>query len=171
MTTRAVVLIGPMGVGKSSIGRKLAKALSRTFTDTDSVIVRENGPIPAIFAEHGEAYFREIEREVVARSVAAGGVLALGGGAPLNAQTQAILREQIVILLDVSESVIAGRIGHGEGRPLLASDDNPVEKWKRLRAERWPVYESLADATFDTSRGHIAHIVSAIAEWVQEEER
>ncbi|MBV0894938.1 shikimate kinase [Microbacterium sp. NC79] len=170
MTARAIVLIGPMGVGKSSIGRKLAKALSRTFTDTDSVIARENGPIPTIFAEHGETYFRERERDVVARAVAEGGVVALGGGAPLNRQTQRLLREHSVILLDVSETVIAGRIGQGEGRPLLA-DSDPVEKWKRLRAERWPVYESLADVTFDTSRGHIAHIVSAIAEWVQEEER
>ena len=171
MTTRAVVLIGPMGVGKSSIGRKLAKALSRTFTDTDTVIVRENGPIPKIFEEHGEAHFREIERDVVARSVEGGGVVALGGGAVLNTQTQAVLRDHLVVLLDVSEVVIAGRIGHGEGRPLLASDDEPTETWKRIRAERWPVYESLADKTFDTSRGHIAHIVSAIAEWVQEEER
>ncbi len=171
MTTSAIVLIGPMGVGKSSIGRKLAKALSRTFTDTDSVIAREHGPIPQIFEQRGEAFFRDVERDIVARSVAEGGVVALGGGAVLNAQTQDLLRDHRVILLDVSEAVIAGRIGHGEGRPLLATDDDPIESWKRIRAERWPIYESLAHKTFDTSRGHIAHIVSAIAEWVQEEER
>lgn len=171
MTSRAIVLIGPMGVGKSSIGRKLAKALSLPFTDTDSVIARENGPIPKIFEEQGEPRFREIERDVVARAVADGGVVALGGGAVLNAQTQQLLREHRVVLLDVSESVVAGRIGHGEGRPLLASDDDPMQTWKRIREQRWPVYESLADKTVDTSRGHIAHIVSAIAEWVQEEER
>lgn len=172
MTTRAVVLIGPMGVGKSSIGRKLAKALSRTFLDTDSVIAREHGPIPQIFAQHGEAYFREVEREAVARAVADGGVVALGGGAVLNESTRELLREHRVVLLDVSEAVVAGRIGHGEGRPLLSGvDEDPMIRWKRIRAERWPVYESLADVTFDTSRGHIAYVVSAIAEWVQEEEQ
>lgn len=170
MTEKAIVLIGPMGVGKSSVGRKLAKLLETTFVDTDSVIARENRPIPEIFATLGEAHFRELEREVVARSVADGGVVALGGGAVLNEATQRVLADHRVVLLDVDETVVSARLGAGTGRPLLASEDDPMIKWRRIRDERWPLYESLADVTFDTSRGHIAHIVSAIAEWVKEEQ-
>lgn len=171
MTGSAIVLIGPMGVGKSSIGRKLAKVLETTFSDTDSVIAREHGAIPDIFSTHGEPHFRELEHRAVADALTQGGVVALGGGAVLDHRTQALLREHLVILLDSEESVIAGRIGQGSGRPLLAGEDDPVERWKRIRAERLPLYQSLADVTFDTSRGHISHIVSVIAEWIQENKK
>lgn len=164
-TPRAVVLVGPMGAGKSSIGKKLAKVLERSFIDTDAVIAREHGPIPEIFAEHGEAHFRELEQRAVADAVAGGGVVALGGGAVLTAATRELLAEHDVVLLTVEPRVVAGRIAGG-GRPLLAGED-PMQRWLRIRDERRPLYEEVADATFDTSTGRIQAVVERIADWVR----
>lgn len=155
-----------MGAGKSSIGRKVAKSLGRTFIDTDSVIVREHGPIPEIFAAHGEPHFRALERDAVAAAVATGSVVALGGGAVLDPSTRTLLGEHDVVLLTVSERVVAHRIAGG-GRPLLAGDEDPVARWRRIMTERRPLYEEVADATFDTSSGRIATVVENIADWVR----
>ncbi|WP_367651723.1 shikimate kinase [Curtobacterium sp. MCPF17_052] len=75
-----LVVIGPMGAGKSSVGRRVAKALGVPFTDTDRVIAREHGPIPKLFAERGEPAFRELEAAAVRRAVQIGGVVSVGGG-------------------------------------------------------------------------------------------
>jgi len=165
MTERAVVLIGPMGAGKTSIGRRVARALERTFTDTDKVVVRDHGAIAELFTTHGEAHFREVERAAVAEALARGGVVALGGGAVLDAATRADLVGHDVVLLTVQPHVVASRIG-GSTRPLLNAED-PVERWARIYDERRPVYEEVADVTFDTSSGPLADIVTAIVEWVR----
>ncbi|KAA9087003.1 shikimate kinase [Microbacterium radiodurans] len=167
MTDRAIVLIGPMGAGKSSIGKKLARALGVAFTDSDSLIARAHGPIEQIFREHGEARFRELEAAAVAEALAAGGVVALGGGAVLHADTQRALREHRVVLLTVSERTIAGRL-RDTTRPLLQGDD-PIARWREVFAARRDLYDSLAEATFDTSTGPIQDIVDAVAAWAQEE--
>lgn len=166
MTGPAIVLIGPMGAGKSSIGKKLARALGTTFVDSDALIVREHGAIEQLFADHGEEHFREIERRAVADAIGRGGVVALGGGAVLHADTQRDLAEHRVVLLTVSERTIASRLA-GTTRPLLQGDD-PIARWREVAESRREVYERLADVRFDTSTGPIQDIVDAVAAWAQE---
>lgn len=154
-----------MASGKSSLGRRVAKQLGRTFTDTDSVVVREHGPIPDLFATKGEAYFRELEHAAVRDAVAAGGVVALGGGAVLDVRTRALLAEHDVVYLTVSAQTVRSRLGGG-GRPLLAGDD-PVARWKEIATERAPLYTEVADVTFDTSRGKLSAVVANIVAWAE----
>lgn len=165
MTDGAIVLVGPMGAGKTSVGRRVARALELPFTDTDKIVVRAHGPIPDLFVAHGEAHFRALERTAVVEALAGGGVVALGGGAVLDADTRADLRAHRVVLLTVQPHVIASRIG-GEARPLLAGED-PVERWNRIFTERRPVYEEVADVEFDTSAGPLAAVVAKIVTWAQ----
>ena len=154
-----------MGAGKTSIGRRVARALDEPFQDTDKIIVRDHGPIPEIFATHGEAYFRALERGAVADAVARGGVVALGGGAVLDPLTRERLAAHRVVLLTVSPQVVASRI-HGDDRPLLAGED-PVERWTRIYEERRPLYESTAHIAFDTSSGPLAHVIDDIVAWAR----
>ncbi|MGZ0069543.1 shikimate kinase [Microbacterium arborescens] len=166
MTAPAIVLIGPMGAGKSSIGKKLARVLGTTFTDSDALVVRDHGPIERLFAEHGEERFRELERLAVAEALGRGGVVALGGGAVLHPDTRSDVASHRVVLLTVSEQTIASRLA-GTTRPLLQGED-PVKRWREVAESRRELYEQLADARFDTSTGRIQDIVDAIAAWAQE---
>ncbi|MEV8133748.1 shikimate kinase [Microbacterium aurantiacum] len=161
----AIVLVGPMGAGKTSIGRRVARDLGVGFSDTDKIVVRDHGPIPQIFVEHGEAHFRELEHHAVAEALRAGGVVALGGGAILDARTRSLLETHRVVLLTVSPQTVAGRL-HGDDRPLLAGDD-ALERWKRIWTERRPLYDSVADVTFDTSRGPLSRVVDSVTAWVR----
>ncbi|MBF0815375.1 shikimate kinase [Microbacterium paludicola] len=167
---RALVLVGPMGAGKSSIGRRLARTLGVRFRDTDSAVVKEHGPIADIFAAHGEPHFRALEHEAVIAAVARGGVVALGGGAVLHPGTRAALRDHHVVLLTVEERVVAGRIRAQQKRPLLSGDGDPLDAWIRIRDAREPIYREVADAVFDTSRGPLGDVVTAIAAWVRAED-
>jgi len=165
----AIVLIGPMGAGKTSIGRRVAKALTIPFRDTDSEIVKEHGPIPEIFERLGEPAFRAIEHEAVLRVIAQGGIIALGGGAPMHPETRAALADTPVVLLTVSERVIASRI-RGQKRPLLnRAERDPLDEWIRIRDERMPVYESVASVIFDTSTGPMQGVVDRIVSWARAE--
>ncbi len=166
MNGPAIVLIGPMGAGKTSVGRRVARTLGVDFADTDKIVVRGHGPIPDIFSRHGEAHFRALERAAVGEALAAGGVVALGGGAVLDADTRADLAAHRVALLTVSPQIIASRIG-GAGRPLLQGED-PVTRWTRIYEARRPIYDDVADAVFDTSSGPLADVVTRIVEWVRE---
>src|SRR5690606_37970521 len=101
-----LVLVGPMGSGKTSVGRRVAKMLSVAFVDTDKRIVAAHGPIPEIFSAHGEAHFRALEAAAVADALSEGGVVSVGGGAVTSAQTRELLREHPVVFLTVTpESV------------------------------------------------------------------
>ncbi|MGZ8803684.1 MAG: shikimate kinase [Microbacterium sp.] len=164
----AIVLIGPMGAGKTSIGRRVARALESPFADTDKIVVRDHGPIPALFARDGEEHFRELERAAVVEALAQGGVVALGGGAILDAATRADLADHRVVFLTVSPHIVAARV-HGGDRPLLA-DDDPVGRWQRIFAERRELYEEVADITLDTSSGPLAAVVAQIVDWAQEQQ-
>ena len=113
--TRPVALIGPMAAGKTSIGRKLASRLGRTFADTDRLVVLEHGPIPEIFAERGEAAFRHWEAQAVQHALTPGTVVALGGGAVLDADTRALLREQATVVLVTVDERAAERPIAGAG--------------------------------------------------------
>ncbi|WP_341999545.1 shikimate kinase [Microbacterium sp. LWH7-1.2] len=167
MTSRsdAVVLIGPMGAGKTSIGKKAARALGVPFFDTDAAVVRDHGPIEQLFAEYGEAHFRAAERAAVVEGLATGGVVSLGGGAVLNPETRADLAGHRVVLLTVSPRVVAGRV-RDSNRPLLQGDD-AIERWTAIFEERRPVYEELADIIFDTSTGPLQDVVDALVAWVR----
>jgi shikimate kinase len=161
----ALVIVGPMGAGKTSIGKKVARELGATFTDTDAAIVREHGPIPALFETHGEPYFRALERAAVTAALRNGGVVALGGGAVTDAATRADLSRHRVVLLTVSPEIVRSRIG-GANRPLLNGGD-AVAQWERILAERRALYDEVADATFDSSAGHISAVAAAIARWAR----
>ena len=167
MTGRCVVLIGPMGAGKTSIGRKTAKILGVGFFDTDVAVAREHGPIPEIFATAGEAQFRRFERDAVRAALDTDGIVALGGGAVLDPDTRADLATHPVVLLTVDPRTVAGRIA-GHGRPLLAGDD-AMARWRDVAASRDALYRQLADVTFDTSTGHIRDIVARVARWIEQQ--
>jgi len=163
VTAATVALIGPMGAGKTSVGRRLARHLDRRFIDTDSVIAAEHGAIPDLFATVGEGAFRAIEREVVQRELRTGAVVALGGGAVLDESTRAALADCTVVLLTVSEQAVADRLAGGR-RPLLTEG---IASWRRIAAERDPVYRALADVTVDTSRRPMTTIAAELAEQLQ----
>ncbi|MGP6204101.1 shikimate kinase [Microbacterium sp.] len=161
-----LVLVGPMGAGKTSIGRRVAKALGVTFIDTDAVVQREHGPIEQIFEIQGESTFRSWERAAIQDALGRGGaVVSLGGGAVLDADTRADLATCDVVMLTVDPRVVAGRI-QGTARPLLSGED-PLERWRRIWQERRPLYESVADITIDTSTGPLQHVVDEIVSWAR----
>ena len=146
---RSVVLVGMMGVGKSTIGRRLAARLRLSFTDADHEIeVAHAGmTIPEIFADHGEPYFRDGEARVIARLLeSAPGVLATGGGAFMREDTRDRIRAKAVsIWLQADADVILRRVRRRVDRPLLQTED-PAATIQRLIEVRYPVYQ-LADLT------------------------
>ena len=159
-----IVLIGPPGGGKSTVGRALSHDLQRSFSDTDSLIEeREKSSISDIFTEQGEGYFRAIEEEVVAKALEMeSGVLSLGGGAILSQVTQELLRKSgsEIVFLDVSITGAAPRIGFNRDRPLLI--DNPRARWVALMAARRHIYESLATHTVNTDDKSSNETVEAV---------
>ncbi|WP_404432857.1 shikimate kinase [Microbacterium lacus] len=163
-----VVLIGPMGAGKTSVGRRVAKRLGRPFFDSDIAVKLAHGPIEDIFATSGEAHFRELERAAVREGLATGGVVSLGGGAVLDAATRADLAHHRVALLTVESTIVAARV-KGSLRPLLQGED-AAARWNDIYRERLPIYEELADATFDTSHGPLQDVVDAVTQWVRSTE-
>ncbi len=146
-----VVLIGPPGAGKSTIGRKLARELGVELYDTDAGIEDETGrTIPEIFADDGEPEFRRIEERVVRRAVLNHkGVVSLGGGAVLSGATRELLRERTVVYLEISVAEGLRRTGANSNRPLLAGDD-PGAKYRRLMRERRPLYREVASVRVRT---------------------
>lgn len=144
---RAIVLVGMMGSGKSSVGRKLALRLGLPFMDADTEIETAAGiSIPEIFAQHGEATFRSGERRVIARLLGANKalVLATGGGAFMNAETRACIAEKgISVWLKADQDILMRRVRKRANRPLLQTAD-PEGTLRALLVEREPVY-ALAD--------------------------
>jgi shikimate kinase len=148
---RSLVMVGLMGCGKSSVGRRLAQRLDIPFVDADDEIERSaQKAIPEIFADHGEAYFRDGERRVIRRILANGPqVLATGGGAYMNAETRATVRSAgIAIWLRAELPVLMRRVMKRDNRPLLKVDD-PEAVMRRLMEARYPVYAE-ADITVES---------------------
>ncbi|MEO8262626.1 MAG: shikimate kinase [Pseudolysinimonas sp.] len=163
MTRPPVVLVGPMGAGKTRVGKRVARLLDAGFTDTDKMIVAQHGPIAAIFAEQGEPRFRELERAAVVAALSQADVVSLGGGAVLDADTRADLASQRVVFLTVSARAVEGRLGDGK-RPLIRDG---VNDWQRIFDERRALYDEVADLKIDTShRGHDS-IAEEVAQWVR----
>jgi shikimate kinase len=148
---RSVVLVGMMGAGKSSIGRRLAARLGIPFIDADTEIEKAAGmSIAEIFTAHGEPYFRAGETRVIARLLDAGPqVLATGGGAFMNADTRAAIHAKgVSVWLRATIEVLARRIKRRNDRPLLKNVD-PIETLRRLIDERYPIYAQ-ADVTVES---------------------
>lgn len=145
-----VVLVGPPGSGKSTVGRLLAGRLGAEFRDTDADVEGEAGmAISDLFVEHGEPHFRELERAAIARALAEhAGVLALGGGAILDAGTRAGLGSHAVAFLDVGLPAAAKRVGFETSRPLLLG--NVRGQLKQLLDARRPLYAEVATWRVET---------------------
>lgn len=165
-----IVLVGLMGAGKTTVGRRLAEKLGLTFIDADHEIeIAAGQTIPEIFAEHGEAYFRDGERKVIARLLENGAqVLATGGGAYMNADTRNAIRTHgISIWLRADFDLLMRRVRRRSNRPLLQNDD-PEAVMRKLIAERYPIYAE-ADITVDSR--DVAHtsivntIIKTLARW------
>lgn len=163
-----VVLVGPPGSGKSTVGRALSALLDLPFADTDDDIEAEAGmPIGEIFVEHGEPHFRKLERAAIRRSLAAhNGVLALGGGAVTDVDTRAELSEHVVVFLDVSLAEAAHRVGFDTSRPLLLG--NVRGQLKALMDARRPMYEQVAKHTVDVSGDTPDQLAARIARLLEE---
>ncbi|WP_233162273.1 3-dehydroquinate synthase [Glycomyces salinus] len=146
-----VVIVGPPGSGKTTVGNALAERLGVTFRDTDADIAAAAGkPIPDIFVDDGEDHFRALERDTVRRAVAEhDGVLALGGGAVMAAETRQLLATVQVVHLRVDLAEAVKRTEIDRGRPLLAV--NPRATLRRLMDERMPLYRDVADFEVDTT--------------------
>jgi shikimate kinase len=146
----AIVLVGPMGVGKSTVGRLLAERLGAGYRDTDDDIVAEQGrTIAEIFVDEGEPAFRAIEKAAVHKALAEhDGVLALGGGAILDPDTRALLAGARVVYLSMDVEEAVKRTGLNTARPLLAV--NPRKQWRELMDARRSLYEEVATAVVAT---------------------
>lgn len=162
-----VVLVGPMGAGKTTVAALLAQRWGVTVRDTDSDIVAAQGrEISDIFVDDGEAAFRALEREAVARALAEhDGVLSLGGGAVLDAGTRDLLAAHTVVFLQVGLSDAVKRVGLGTSRPLLMG--NVRARVKALLDERTPVYASVATHTVDTDGRTPDEVADAIEALLQ----
>ena len=170
---RPVVLVGMMGVGKSSVGKRLAALLHCPFIDADDAIEEAaQMTIPEIFAAHGEPYFRDGERRVIARLIERGGqrqVIATGGGAFCDARTrELILGKAISVWLDSDVDTLVERTARKDNRPLLKQGD-PREILGRLRDERKPAYEQAAIHVTSGNGPHsrtVLQVLKGIGAWL-----
>ncbi len=171
---RTIVMVGMMGAGKSSIGRRLASRLGMPFTDADTEIEQAaNATIPEIFESHGEAYFRDGERRVIQRLLdGPPKVLATGGGAFINPETRgAIAAKAISIWLKADRDLLLARVKRRSNRPLL-KDGDPAVIIEQLIAERYPVY---AEADIHIQSRDVAHdvviddILAALVDYLDRE--
>ena len=166
---RTIVLVGMMGVGKSTVGKRLAHRLGVSFIDADAEIEKAAGlTIPEIFEKYGEPHFRDGERRVIARLLRdhPAHVLAAGGGAFNDPETrQLIAARAISVWLNADLEVLASRVAKRNNRPMLAGGDGIMERLQTLSAERNPIY-ALADMQIDTSEGNpedsVRRVVAAL---------
>lgn len=165
----ALVIVGPPGAGKSTIGRKLAEALEVGFLDTDDLVREAAGAeISEIFLRDGEAAFRELERTAVSTALDSHqGVLALGGGAILDEDTRSDLAGHRVVLLSVGLADAAKRVGLNSARPLLVG--SPRRQWQELMQARAPLYAQVADIDVSTTGLEPDDVVRAVMQRLEQE--
>jgi shikimate kinase len=166
-TRPRVVLVGPMGAGKTTVAHLLASHWGLVVRDTDQLIEAAQGrAISDIFVDAGEAFFRELERSAVAEALAShDGVLALGGGAVLDPDTRVALRAHRVVFLNVGLSDAVKRVGLGSARPLLLG--NVRGQIKALLDERLPVYRDVAALVVDTDGRSPEEVANDVRDAVQ----
>ncbi|OCC25080.1 shikimate kinase [Croceicoccus estronivorus] len=168
---RPIVLVGLMGVGKSSVGRRLASILHLPFTDADDAIEEAaQMTINEIFAKHGEQEFRDGERRVISRLMEdQQGIIATGGGAFVNEETRALILDKgLAIWLDADLDTLVERVGRKDNRPLLRNG-NPREILAKLKAEREPAYAQAPIHIFSMPGPHqrtVNAILKAINAWL-----
>ena len=159
-----ILLIGPPGAGKSTVGQALANKLSIDFIDTDQEIEIETGKtITDIFVVDGEPHFRAIELQTLRNVLALeSGVISLGGGAPISEEAQEAIEnsKSHTIFLDVSLATAAPRVGFNRDRPLLLG--NPRAQWQALSDNRRPIYEKLADVAIKVDDMNVDQIVAEV---------
>jgi len=159
-----LVLVGPMGVGKTTVGKKLAKELDTSFADTDKIIASEHGSIPSLFDRLGEPGFREIESTVLAKCLQGSGVVATGGGVVTKESNRKLLEAHNVIYLATDGKHIPSRIST-RNRPLLSDGEN---SWTSIYEARKPLYREVATHEIDTSGKSLATIVTEISALVRQ---
>jgi shikimate kinase len=166
-----VVLVGPMGAGKTTVAHLLGERWGVPVRDTDQDVERNAGKqISDIFVDDGEAHFRSLERAAVAAALDAHpGVLALGGGAVLDPATRAALAGHRVVFLEVGLSDAVKRVGLGSGRPLLLG--NMRARIKALLDERLPVYREVATLTVHTDGRTPQEVADEVARLVEHAEQ
>ena len=159
-----LILIGPPGCGKSTVGAALAQKLTIDFIDTDVAIESSYGhKISDIFVDKGEEFFRDLEFNVLGQSLMIENcVLSLGGGAPIAQRAQDLLKSANapIFFLDVSLAVAAPRVGFNRDRPLLLG--NPRAQWQSLAETRRPIYESLASFVIKVDAMSVEEVVDVI---------
>lgn len=162
---RNIILIGYMGSGKSTVGRKAAKAVEYNFLDTDALIEKEEGmTISRLFEEKGEPYFREKETETIRKLIAEpkGNIIATGGGLPMKEGNAELLKELgTVIYLKAETDTLLKRLSGDNARPLLKNGDLR-EKIETMLAIRGPVYEATADLVLQTDNMSFYEIICQI---------
>lgn len=167
---RKIVLVGPMGAGKTSLGKRLAARLKWQFFDTDHVVIKNTGAdIPLIFEREGEEGFRRREhlalREVLEAPMDA--VVACGGGIVIRPENRSLIMTQpLVVFLDVSVERQLERIGLDKNRPLVHAPDKR-ERLQQLRDERLGLYEGIADVRIDTNSNNFNHSFNSLLNNVQ----
>lgn len=164
MRAQNIFIVGPMGAGKSTVGRQLAEALSYTFKDSDQEIQRRTGvDIPTIFEFEGEAGFRHRERQVIEELVNEERiVLATGGGAVLSPENRQNLSARgVVIYLHCSPEQQFSRTSRDRNRPLLETED-PLEKLRQVMEEREPLYRQVADMVVSTEKRGTSSVIKEI---------
>lgn len=159
-----ILLIGPMGSGKTTVGEQLAQDFGLSFRDTDLMIVEQSGrEISDIFIEDGEEAFRALEKIILRTALLEDEtILSLGGGACVSIDAQSALRASgaFIIYLKISLSQVSSRVGFNQGRPLLMG--NPRAQWQSLMNERAPIYEGLAHYIVEVDSKTVSEIVSEI---------
>jgi shikimate kinase len=163
-----MVLVGPPGSGKTTVGRALAQRIGVTFVDSDERVEQQQGrTIADIFVDDGEAAFRELERATCHELITThDGVVSLGGGSVLDPRTEADLAGVTVVFLDVAIADAARRIGFGQSRPLLSV--NPRAAWTQLMNGRRAVYERVATHTVDTAGREVDDVVQSVIDVLPE---
>jgi shikimate kinase len=163
-----LVLIGLMGAGKTTVGRRCAELLGRDFVDTDALVEANTGlTVAEIFERDGEARFRELERAAVADACASPIplVIACGGGAVLDPDSRRALRAAgLVVWLQASPAVLGERVGSTADRPLLGGTNGATTTLERLASLRAPAYEAAATVTVDTDDRTVDEVAAAVIE-------
>ncbi|MDG2496934.1 MAG: shikimate kinase [Aquiluna sp.] len=144
---KTLILVGPMGVGKTTFGKRLAKKCELPFTDTDSLISKTHGSISSIFQRFGEAHFRQLEELSLADAIATGGVVATGGGVVMSSVNRELLKAHHTVFLDSNMDFVLRSLNI-KRRPLLK--DDPAN-WGRLYDSRLASYQEVATTTINTA--------------------
>ncbi|MCT4457066.1 shikimate kinase [Lactiplantibacillus paraplantarum] len=161
------ILIGFMGSGKTTVGRILARTLATEHADLDDLIVQRAGqPITAIFAEHGEGYFRQLEHQTLLQALGTPGILSTGGGTPTITMNAVSLKQSAVpvIWLTASDQTIIDRVQNDAGRPLVNELDHSA--LLALKKRRQSLYAAAADLTIATDRLTPQQIAQQIQNWL-----